>query len=107
MFSYVGENSPVAKSGFRKLNLGWNDLSSVSARAVSQAVARLREVALCYCRLTVRQLQEVFLVVSSGQEHIRLAGLDLQGNNISALSPRILSRAIIRLQADLCNVRVN
>ena len=98
------ENSAVAKSAFRKLNLSWNDLSSVSAWAVSQAAGRLEEVALCYCRLTVSQLQEVLVVVSSGgQEHIKLARLDLQGNNISALSPRILSRAIIRLQADFCN----
>ena len=91
----------------RKLNLSWNDLSSVSASAVSQAAARLEEVALSYSRLTVSQIQEVLVVVSSSQEHIKLARLDLQGNNISTLSPRILSRAIIRLQADLCNIRVN
>ena len=89
VFSY--ENSAVAKFALRKLNLSWNDLSSVSAWAVSQAAGRLEEVALCYSRLTVSQLQEVLVVVSSGgQEHIKLARLDLQGNNISALSPRIL-----------------
>ena len=70
---------------------------------MSQAAARLEEVALSYSRLTVSQLQEVLVMVSSSQEHLKLARLDLQGNNISTLSPHILSQAIIRLQADLCN----
>ena len=34
------------------------------------------------------------------QEPAKLTRLDIQGNNLSALSPHILSRAIIRLKAD-------
>ena len=89
------------ESKLEYLDLGHNNLSSVPAASLATAVGRLKEVKFSYSQLSGDQWTRIFLSIADSPD-LRLTVLDAYGNDLSAVSPELLSRALVRLEeADL------
>ena len=78
-----------------RLNLCSNDLSWVEAPLLARVVASTQEVHLRDTSLTALQAREICLAIKSS---CKLRSLDLGSNLLSFVEPRLLARAVNRLQ---------
>ena len=74
------------------------DLSSVPADILSLAVVRLEALNLEYGSLSPQQVSSMFKVIKESRNQI-LKRLDLNGFDLSSVSPDILSQALVRLES--------
>ena len=89
------------ESKLEYLDLGHNNLSSVPALSLATSVGRLKEVKFSYSQLSGAQWTTIFHSIATSPE-LSLTVLDAYGNDLSAVSPGLLSQALVRLeQADL------
>ena len=80
----------------RTLILSRNNLFRCDSRHLSEAVCKIEEVNLWNCCLTPEQVEDLVTKIDS-HEKLRLTRLNLSNNNVSKISPELLSRAVSRL----------
>ena len=80
----------------RFLNFGSSDLSSVPADILAECLVNLRKAEFENAKLTPHQAETLFLAIMEKSE-LKLRFLKIRFNNLSSVSPDILSKAVIRL----------
>ena len=81
----------------RTLILSRNNLFRCNSHHLSEAVCRLEEVNLWNCCLTPEQVEHLVTRIKS-HEKLRLIRLNISNNNLSKISPELLSEAVSRLE---------
>ena len=81
----------------RTLILSRNNLFRCNSHHLSEAVCRLEEVNLWNCCLTPEQVEHLVTRIKS-HEKLRLIRLNISNNNLSKISPELLSGAVSRLE---------
>ena len=82
-----------------RLDTGQSKLSHISPEILAEVVVRLEEVDLQDKQLTPRQLQSIFIKMTSS-ENLALTSLNISRNDLSSVPADVLVRAISR-QVDL------
>ena len=72
------------------LELSYNDLSAVPPDLLASAVLKIREVKISNCQLTRIQVSAMFSSIAESPD-LKLSVLEVFGNNLSAVSPAIIS----------------
>ena len=80
----------------RFLNFGSSDLSSVPADILAEGLVNIRKAEFENAKLTPHQAETLFLAIMEKSE-LKLRFLKIRFNNLSSVSPDILSKAVIRL----------
>jgi len=79
------------------LKLLASNVSSVSAETLSRALVKLESVDLTKTSLSPDQLEALFATIVATPD-LRLRTLNIGGNDLSSVSPVVLSEAIVRLK---------
>lgn len=85
------------ESQLRKLNVGRNQLSGVSAATLAKAVGRLEELVISFTSLTRQQVEAIMSTIAADDS--RLRRLTIQANFLTSVPPALLARAANRLEA--------
>jgi len=85
----------TGNSQLKTLHLSFNNLSSVDAGILAQAVTQLEEVELCCTFLT---LQQVTAICTSMTGNSQLKTLNLAANDLSSVDADILAQAVTKLE---------
>ena len=80
-----------------KVNLRWNNLYSVSAGLLSEALVNLEVVNLSLTDLTAQQVEAVFAAIVGGNV-LRLKSLSVSYNNLGEVPMESLSQAAVELE---------
>jgi len=80
-----------------KINVSYNNLSSVPVDVLVKAISRLETVDLSFTRLTSDQVQSIFRKIANC-ETIKLKKLNISSNNLSSVPADMLVKAISRLE---------
>ena len=80
----------------RFLKIRFDNLSSVSPDILTKAVMRLEEVNVGYTHLTSKQVNSLMRTIQG--EKLPLRKLIIGGNDLSSVSPDILSQAMVKLK---------
>merc|ERR1719319_738619 len=83
-------NSPL-----KALGLTDNNLSSVDANILAQAVTQLEEVDLVNTDLTPQQVEAIFAALDTS---CKMKILKIQNNNLSSVDPDVLARGVNKLK---------
>ena len=81
----------------RFLKIRFDNLSSVSPDILTKAVMRLEEVNVGYTHLTSKQVNTLMRTIQGAK--LSLRKLIIGGNDLSSVSPDILSQAMVKLKA--------
>ena len=79
-----------------ELEIGWNNLSSVSADVLAKATSRLKTVGLTRTDLTPEQVQRIFQKIANCG-NLKLTKLQFSQNNLSSVPADVLVKAKSRL----------
>jgi len=85
----------TGNSQLKTLNLFKNNLSSVDAGLLAQAVTQLEEVKLGDTRLTPQQVEAIFAALDTFS-HLKI--LRICVNNLSSVDPEVLARVVNKLE---------
>ena len=94
LFSRIS-SCPTLK--LRTLILSRNNLFRCNSHNLAEAVCRIEEVSLWNCCLTPEQLEELVTRINS-HENLRLTRLNISNNNLSKITPELLSEAVSKLE---------
>jgi len=84
----------TGNSQLKKLELPGNNLSSVDADLLAQAVTQLEEVGLARTRLTPQQVEAIFAALDTSSQ---LKRVRIDGNDLSSVDPEVLGRVVNKL----------
>ena len=79
------------------LDLSYNDLSSLPADLTAEALCRAGHLNISGSCLTTQQTNSIFRLISNKDQKTNLTNLDICNNNLSSISPDILSKVAARL----------
>ena len=79
------------------LDLSYNDLSSLPADLTASALCRASHLRLSGSGLTSQQTNSIFQLILNKEEKTNLTNLDMSNNNLSSISPDILSKVAAKL----------
>ena len=85
-----------------ELQIGWTNLSSVSADVLAKAISRVETVYLINTDLTPKQVQRIFQKIANC-ENLKLTKLHIDPNNLSSVPEDVLAKAKSRLDFVFCN----
>ena len=79
------------------LDLSYNDLSSLPADLAAEALCRAGSLNISGSALTSSQTNSIFQLISNKDQNTNLTNLDICNNNLSSISPDILSKVAAKL----------
>ena len=79
------------------LDLSYNDLSSLPGDLAAQTLCRARHLNISGSGLTTQQINSLFQLISNKDLKTNLTNLDISNNNLSSISPDILSKVAAKL----------
>ena len=79
------------------LDLSYNDLSSLPADLTAEAFCRAGSLNISGSGLTSSQTNSIFQLISNKDQNTNLTNLDICNNNLSSISPDILSKVAAKL----------
>merc|ERR1712129_391868 len=85
----------TANSKLKWLNLYLDDLSSVDASTLAQAVTHVEEVGLADTQLTLQQVEAIFAGFDASSS---MKSLSIGCNNLSSVDPDLLARVANKLE---------
>jgi len=85
----------TGNSQLKTLDLSGNNLSSVDADILAQAVAQLEEVGLDYTRLCQQKMEAIFAALDTPS---KMKVLRIGNNNLFDMDPEILARVVNKLE---------
>ena len=79
------------------LDLSYNDLSSLPADLAAEALCRASHLNISGSSLTCQQTNSILQLISNKDQETNLTNLDICNNNLSSISPDILSKVAAKL----------
>ena len=80
----------------KKLNISWNNLSTVDPNLLARVLTGLQEVKMFMAELTVTQMEAILTAICA--EDCLVKKLDISYTNLSSVDPGLLARAVNRLE---------
>ena len=95
----------VSQTNLERLDLFWNDLSTVTPRLLSTSLTRIVSLNIGNTNLTPAQVDAVFLAIAKSPQ---LRELDISLNDLSSVSPRLVSSSLAFLvTVNLCGTMLS
>ena len=91
MTAIHGRDCPV-----KKLDISYNNLSTVDPRLLANTVKSLEEVGMVMAKLTFQQVEEIMSAIGAGDCFVKKMYISL--NNLSSVDPRLLAIAVTRVE---------